>query len=90
MPRLKHDMNAAVQGLKEWKPQDRPPVAIPFFSFRLMVGIGVVFVLAARTATGRITVQYHTPLEIGGLYWHFVDIVWVFLYAIFYIPGLHK
>ena len=29
------------------------------------------------------------PLRLAGLYWHFVDIVWVFLYAIFYIPGLH-
>jgi cytochrome d ubiquinol oxidase subunit I len=39
---LGHDVNAVVPGLKEWQPEDRPPVAIPFFSFRLMVGIGVV------------------------------------------------
>src|SRR5437763_14616167 len=39
---LGHDVNAVVPGLKDWKPEDRPPVAIPFFSFRLMVGIGVV------------------------------------------------
>ena len=31
--------NGVVQGLKDWKPEDRPPVAIPFFAFRLMVGI---------------------------------------------------
>lgn len=36
------DVNAVVRGLKEWKPEDRPPVAIPFFSFRLMVGMGVI------------------------------------------------
>ena len=30
-----------MQGLKDWKPEDRPPVAIPFFAFRIMVGVGV-------------------------------------------------
>ena len=39
---LGHDVNAVIPGLKDWKPEDRPPVAIPFLSFRLMVGIGVV------------------------------------------------
>ncbi|MEO8738474.1 MAG: cytochrome ubiquinol oxidase subunit I [Casimicrobiaceae bacterium] len=38
---LTHDADGVVQGLKDWKPQDRPPVAIPFFSFRVMVGCGV-------------------------------------------------
>ncbi len=38
---LTHYADGVVQGLKEWKPQDRPPVAIPFFSFRVMVGCGV-------------------------------------------------
>jgi cytochrome d ubiquinol oxidase subunit I len=39
---LTHDVNGTVKGLKDWPPEDRPPVAIPFFSFRLMVGIGIV------------------------------------------------
>jgi cytochrome d ubiquinol oxidase subunit I len=38
---LTHDPNGTVRGLKEWPREDRPPVAIPFFSFRLMVGIGL-------------------------------------------------
>ena len=38
---LTHDCDGVVQGLKDWKPEDRPPVAIPFFAFRIMVGIGV-------------------------------------------------
>jgi cytochrome d ubiquinol oxidase subunit I len=37
---LTHDPDGVVQGLKEWKAQDRPPVAIPFFAFRVMVGAG--------------------------------------------------
>jgi cytochrome d ubiquinol oxidase subunit I len=39
---LGHDINAVIPGLKDWKREDRPPVAIPFFSFRLMVGLGIV------------------------------------------------
>ena len=42
---LKHDVNGVVPGLKDWKAADRPPVAIPFFAFRLMVGIGVLMLL---------------------------------------------
>jgi cytochrome d ubiquinol oxidase subunit I len=42
---LGHDANAVVRGLKEWKAEDRPPVAIPFFAFRLMVGLGVLMLL---------------------------------------------
>ncbi|MEO5701320.1 MAG: cytochrome ubiquinol oxidase subunit I [Casimicrobiaceae bacterium] len=39
---LAHDPDGVIPGLKQWRPEDRPPVAIPFFSFRLMVGIGMV------------------------------------------------
>jgi cytochrome d ubiquinol oxidase subunit I len=42
---LRHDIDAVVPGLKDWKRQDRPPVAIPFFSFRAMVGIGVLMLV---------------------------------------------
>jgi cytochrome d ubiquinol oxidase subunit I len=42
---LGHSPDAVVRGLKEWKAEDRPPVAIPFFSFRLMVGVGVLMLL---------------------------------------------
>jgi cytochrome d ubiquinol oxidase subunit I len=39
---LTHDPNGTVRGLKEWPTADRPPVAVPFFGFRIMVGIGVL------------------------------------------------
>lgn len=39
---LAHDVNAVIKGLKEWPRENRPPVAIPFFAFRTMVGIGVL------------------------------------------------
>jgi cytochrome d ubiquinol oxidase subunit I len=47
---LGHSPQAVVRGLKEWPARDRPPVAIPFFSFRLMVGIGVL--MLALTLAG--------------------------------------
>jgi cytochrome c oxidase subunit 3 len=55
----------------------------------MTIGLAILTVLLFRTAIGSITAEYHTPIEVGGLYWHFIDIVWIFLYAIFYIPGLH-
>ena len=42
---LTHDLNGEVKGLKEWHPDERPPVAVVFWSFRVMVGIGVMMVL---------------------------------------------
>jgi cytochrome d ubiquinol oxidase subunit I len=39
---LTHDVNGEVPGLKQWKPQDLPPVIVPFFAFRIMVGLGLV------------------------------------------------
>jgi cytochrome c oxidase subunit 3 len=66
-----------------------------FFSFyyvmtglhacHMVVGLGVFAVLLRRTRQGRYTPQYVTPLEVGGLYWHFVDIVWVFLFPLLYL-----
>jgi cytochrome d ubiquinol oxidase subunit I len=38
---LTHDVDGVVRGLKDWKPEDRPPVAIPFFAFRAMVAIAL-------------------------------------------------
>lgn len=58
-------------------------------ALHMTIGLGILTVLLFRTVIGSITAEYHTPIEIGGLYWHFIDIVWIFLYAIFYIPGLH-
>lgn len=59
-------------------------------SIHMIVGIFILLWLLYRTWLGSFTAIYHTPVFMGGLYWHFVDIIWIFLYAIFYLPGLHK
>ena len=55
----------------------------------MIIGIGVLAVLLFRSSMERFNAAYHNPVVIAGLYWHFVDIVWVFLFALFYLPGLH-
>jgi cytochrome d ubiquinol oxidase subunit I len=47
---LTHDPNGTVRGLKDWPASDRPPVAIPFFAFRIMVGLGLL--MLALVAVG--------------------------------------
>jgi len=37
----------------------------------------------------RFSKEYFSPVEIGGLYWHFVDIVWIFLFPLLYLLGRH-
>jgi cytochrome bd ubiquinol oxidase subunit I len=46
---LTHDINGEVKGLKEWPKEDRPPVAIVYFAFRIMVGIGMLMLLVVVT-----------------------------------------
>jgi len=47
---LTHEWNGMLRGLKEWAPQDRPPVAIVFWSFRIMVGLGSLMALIGLTS----------------------------------------
>src|SRR5262249_21302498 len=56
---LTHSLHGEVKGLKEFKPEDRPPVAIPFFAFRIMVGIG--FLMLAVVAASW-WLRYHDRL----------------------------
>jgi cytochrome c oxidase subunit 3 len=51
----------------------------------LTFGILVLGVIALMNARGRFTPDYYTPVEVSGLYWHFVDIVWLFLYPLLYL-----
>jgi len=49
------------------------------------VGVGVLSVLCGQTLSGKFSAAYHTPLELGGMYWHLVDIVWLFLWPLLYL-----
>ena len=50
---------------------------------------GIDRVLAWQAWRGKFTAEYYTPVEVGGLYWHFVDLVWVFLFPLLYLVARH-
>jgi cytochrome c oxidase subunit 3 len=56
----------------------------------LTVGIGIVLFLALMAWRGAYTPAYYAPVEMWGLYWHFVDIVWIFLLPLLYLIGRHE
>lgn len=49
------------------------------------VGVVLLSIIAWMTSRRKFSAAYHTPVEISGLYWHFVDIVWIFLYPLLYL-----
>ena len=58
-------------------------------AIHMIIGIGVLLVMWIWAWRGRITSDYAGPIEISGLYWHFVDIVWIFLFPLLYLIGRH-
>ncbi len=54
-------------------------------SIHVLIGVSVLAVLGWRTLRGAYGAAYTTPLECGGLYWHLVDLIWIFLYPLLYL-----
>ncbi len=55
----------------------------------MVVGIGLLIWLCFPAWKGRFNLDYHNPVEVVGLYWHFVDIIWIFLFPLLYLIGFH-
>jgi cytochrome c oxidase subunit 3 len=86
-----------VPGLR-WIPgPEHTPGVEQFFCFyffmtglhalHMVIGLGILTVLIIMTARNKFSSEYYAPLEISGLYWHFVDIVWIFLFPLLYLIG---
>ena len=58
-------------------------------ALHMIIGIGIISYLIFYARRGRFTPEYHAPVEISGLYWHFVDIIWIFLFPLLYLLGRH-
>jgi cytochrome c oxidase subunit 3 len=58
-------------------------------ALHMVIGLGLMLWMAAWVWNGTISVEYSSPIEISGLYWHFVDIVWIFLFPLLYLIGRH-
>jgi cytochrome c oxidase subunit III len=53
----------------------------------MIIGLGLMLVLLLRSRREAFSSQYYAPVEVTGLYWHFVDIIWIFLFPLLYLVG---
>ncbi len=58
-------------------------------ALHMIIGIAILFVITWMAWKGRFSPEWHAPVELFGLYWHFVDIVWIFLFPLLYLIGAH-
>jgi cytochrome c oxidase subunit 3 len=58
-------------------------------ALHMVIGIAILAVLVWQAWRGAYTPAYYSPVELTGLYWHFVDIVWIFLFPLLYLIGRH-
>ncbi len=74
---------------------NRPPDAHLFFGIyfamtglhgvHVVIGLIVITWLLIRTLRGHFSHSYFTPVDLGGLYWHIVDVIWIFLFPLLYL-----
>ena len=53
----------------------------------VFVGLIVLTVVAVLAYKGKFSKDYYTPVEVGGLYWHLVDLIWIYLFPLLYLVG---
>jgi cytochrome c oxidase subunit 3 len=58
-------------------------------ALHMIIGAGILITILIMAWRGKFSPEYHAPVEITGLYWHFVDIVWIFLFPLLYLLGRH-
>ncbi len=58
-------------------------------ALHMIIGVGLMAVITWMAWKGKFDAEYYTPVEMGGLYWHFVDIVWIFLFPLLYLVERH-
>ncbi len=51
----------------------------------VVVGMTVLAVIGLRAGSGAYAAEYHVPVELGGLYWHLVDLIWIFVFPLIYL-----
>ena len=54
-------------------------------ALHMIIGIGVLLYMTYRAFKNHFSAVYYDPLEMVGLYWHFVDIAWVFIFPLYYL-----
>lgn len=56
-------------------------------AFHVILGMCLLFWAAMKVRAGRFSTKYYTPVEIGALYWHLVDLIWIYLFPLLYLVG---
>jgi cytochrome c oxidase subunit 3 len=56
-------------------------------ALHMTIGLGVLTVLIIMAWRGRFSSEHYMPVEVTGLYWHFVDVIWIFLLPLLYLVG---
>lgn len=56
-------------------------------AIHILIGIGLIIWLIKLANKNKFYSGYYTPLEITGLYWHFVDLIWIFVFPLYYLVG---
>ncbi|HEY1467551.1 MAG TPA: cytochrome c oxidase subunit 3 family protein [Candidatus Acidoferrum sp.] len=59
-------------------------------ALHMIIGAGLLFWLLTNSLKGIYTPEWNTPVDTVGLYWHFVDIVWIYLFPLLYLIDRHK
>ena len=88
-----HDRFGEIQNPSEYQAQlDHAKLFFRFYysltglhALHMLVGLGIFGFLAVQARRGKYTPESHQQVEICGLYWHFVDIVWIFLFPLLYL-----
>ncbi len=94
-----HEAPAAAGHAVRWAADELQRTTQIFFSLYFMmtglhaihmiVGVVILFVIRGWRTRGASIREYHAPVEMTGLYWHFVDIVWIFLFPLLYLVERH-
>jgi cytochrome c oxidase subunit 3 len=58
-------------------------------ALHMIIGLGLMTWLTINAWRNKYSPEYFAPVEVSGLYWHFVDIVWIFLFPLLYLLGRH-
>lgn len=53
----------------------------------VIVGLLVLTVMLVLSFMRKFSDKYHTPVELGGIYWHLVDLIWIYLFPLLYLIG---
>jgi cytochrome c oxidase subunit 3 len=58
-------------------------------ALHMVIGVGLLLTLILQARRGKFAASYYTPVDMAGLYWHFVDIIWIFLFPLLYLIDRH-